>query len=111
MTDPFHTVRAHCLAIEGVTERVSHGSACFFAPGTRGKQFVACVDDHHGDGILGLWIAAPPGSQEARVAADPDTFFRPPYVGGRGWLGVRLDRHLPADELAGLLDDAFETVT
>ncbi len=108
--DPFAAVRAHCLAIEGVTERLSHGSPAFFAAGKRGPCFVMCQDDHHGDGILGLWIAAAPGAQEAAVVDEPAVFFRPPYVGGRGWLGVRLDKGLPAAELAGLLDEAHATV-
>jgi hypothetical protein len=69
------------------------------------------MDDHHGDGILGLWIAAPPGAQQAMVGSDPETFFVPPYVGGRGWLGVRLDRSLDGDELRELLDEAHATVS
>src|SRR4051812_29121860 len=76
--DPFEAVRQHCLAIDGVTEKISHGSPSFFARGTPsrpGPCFVMCVDDHHGDGILGLWIAAPPGAQAGLVARDPETFF------------------------------------
>ncbi len=111
MNDPFVPVRAHCLAIEGVTERVSHGGPAFFAAGPRGKQFVACRDDHHGDGIVGLWLAAPPGAQEAAIARDPETYYRPAYVGSRGWLGVRLDRGLDEDVLRELLDEAHATVT
>ena len=111
--DPFAAVRRHCLAIEGVTEKLSHGSPSFFARGTpsrSGPCFVMCMDDHHGDGILGLWIAAPPGAQEALVAADPDTFYIPPYVGHRGWIGVRLDRSLTTQELVELLDEAHASV-
>jgi len=112
--DPFAAVRAHCLSLDGVTEKLSHGTPAFFARGTASRSgpcFVSCVDDHHGDQIVGLWVAAPPGAQEAAVASDPETFFRPPYVGHRGWLGVRLDRSLPADELVELLDEAHATVT
>ena len=111
--DPFAPVRAHCLSIDGVTERLSHGAPSFFARGTpsrSGPCFVMCMDDHHGDGILGLWIAAPPGAQQACVAADPETFFVPPYVGHRGWIGVRLDRDLGHDELVELLDEAHTSV-
>ena len=111
--DPFAAVRKHCLGIDGVTEKLSHGSPSFFAKGTpsrSGPCFVMCMDDHHGDGILGLWLAAPPGAQEAAVSSDPETFFVPPYVGGRGWLGVRLDRSLSPDELVELIDEAHETV-
>jgi hypothetical protein len=68
------------------------------------------VDDHHGDGILGIWCAAPPGAQEAMIAEEPARFYRPPYVGGRGWLGVRLDRAPDWKELAMILDDAYRCV-
>jgi hypothetical protein len=111
--DPFEAVRKHCLAIEGVTEKLSHGSPSFFARGTpsrSGPCFVMCMDDHHGDGIVGLWIAAAPGAQEALIGNDPSTFYRPAYVGGRGWVGVRLDRSLPWAELRELLDDAHASV-
>lgn len=113
MTDPFQATREHCLGIEGVTEKLSHGSPSFFSKGTPSKAgpcFVMCLDDHHGVGILGLWIAAPEGAQEAAIKTDPDTFFRPPYVGHRGWLGVRLDGRLELPELYELLDEAHAAV-
>jgi hypothetical protein len=101
------------LATDGVTEKLSHGSPSFFARGTpsrSGPCFVMCMDDHHGDGILGLWIAAPAGAQQTFVTRDPETFFVPPYVGHRGWLGVRLDRSLARDVLVDLLDEAHAAV-
>jgi hypothetical protein len=101
-------VRALCLALPETTERLSHGSPTFFVRGK--KAFVMVLDDHHGDGIFGLWTAAPPGNQELLVAADPDRFFRPPYVGHRGWLGVRLDGDVDWDEIAGIIEDAWATV-
>src|SRR4051794_8519930 len=82
-------VRAAALALPWVTERPSHGAPTFFA-GT--KTFVMFHDDHHSDGRLALWVAAPPGVQASMIDEDPEQFFFPPYVGGRGWLGVRLDR-------------------
>ena len=54
--------------------------------------------------------AAPPGAQEALTAAEPDTFFRPPYVGHRGWLGIRLDGDIDWDELGELLTDAYRVI-
>lgn len=108
--DPFHPVREHCLQITGVTERLSHGSPTFFAPGSRGKSFCMCLDDHHGDGRLAVWIAAPEGAQEQLIAEDPNVYFRPPYVGPRGWVGVQLDKGLPLEVLKEHLDDAFTTV-
>ncbi|MCW2570949.1 MAG: hypothetical protein QOE84_872 [Actinomycetota bacterium] len=111
--DPFAAVREHALSIDGVTEKLSHGSPSFFARGTpsrSGPCFVMCMDDHHSDGILGLWIAAPAGAQQAAVSRDPETFFVPPYVGHRGWLGVRLDRSLTHADLVDLLDEAHHVV-
>ena len=101
-------VRALCLALPETSERLSHGSPTFFI--REKKAFVMVLDDHHGDGIFGLWAAAPPGNQELLVGADPERFFRPPYVGHRGWLGVRLDRAVDWDEIAGIVEDAWATV-
>ncbi len=103
-------VRARCLALPEVTERLSHGSPTFFVR----KTFLTWVDDHHGDGRTGFWCAAPPGEQAALVAADPQQFFVPPYVGGRGWVGVRLvhpDSRMPDwDEIHELIVDAYRCV-
>ncbi len=101
-------VRAACLALPEVTERLSHGSPTWFVRGK--KTIVTFVDDHHDDGVLGIWCAAPPGAQEELVASEPERFFRPPYVGGRGWVGVRLDVDLDPDELAGICEEAYRTV-
>jgi hypothetical protein len=101
-------VRALCLALPETTERLSHGAPTFFVRGK--KTFVMFHDDHHGDGRLAIWCAAPMGAQEAMVRSEPDRFFRPAYVGHRGWLGLRLDRDLDWDEVAGIVDDAYRTV-
>ena len=77
--DPFEQVRRHGLAMEGVSEKLSHGSPSFFARDTAskaGRCFVMCHDDHHGDGVVGLWFAAPPGAQEAALAQNSDVFYR-----------------------------------
>jgi hypothetical protein len=107
-TDPETTerVRAICTSLPGVTERLSHGEAAWFV-GPR--QFVT-TSDHHHDDRLGLWCAAPQGAQEALVQAAPNRFFRPPYVGHRGWLGVRLDGRVDWGEVAELCEDAYRTV-
>ena len=68
------------------------------------------LDNHHDDGRLALWLAAPEGMQQALVEGAPEHYFRPPYVGHRGWLGVRLDRDLAWDEIAGAIEDAYLTV-
>jgi hypothetical protein len=102
---PLDRVRAACLALPEVEERLSHGAPSFFV---RGKRcFVMVMDDHHGDGRFALWCAAPEGMQHALVEGDPESYFVPPYVGHRGWIGVRLDRALPWDEIAGAIEDAW----
>ena len=54
--------------------------------------------------------AAPVGVQQQLVEEEPERFFRPPYVGHRGWLGVRLDADLDGDELAGIVEDAYRCI-
>jgi len=98
-------VRKICAALPEIEERLSHGAPSFFV---RGKKTIAMfVDDHHSDGILGIWCAAPPGVQAEMIEEDPTRFFRPPYVGGRGWLGVRLDHDMSDTELSAILREAF----
>ena len=106
--DVLERLRALCLALPETSERPSHGAPSFFV--REKKCFLMLLDDHHGDGIFGIWCAAPPGNQELLVQADPARFFRPPYVGHRGWLGVRLNDGVDWDELAGIVEDAFATV-
>jgi hypothetical protein len=100
-------VRAICLALPGVTEKLSHGSPAFFA----GKQFVMLwPGGHHDHQFPHLWCAAPEGAQEELVATEPDRFFRPPYVGSRGWLGLRLDGPVDSAELTAICTDAYRAV-
>ena len=102
-------LRTVCLALPDTSERPSHGAPSFFV---RVKRcFLMLLDDRHGDGRFAIWCAAPDGMQEALVAGDPVRFFRPPYVGHRGWLGVVLNDGVDWDELAGIVEDAYETVT
>jgi hypothetical protein len=101
-------IRAICLALPEVSERLSHGAPTFFVRGK--KAFLMVLTDHHGDGRFAIWCAAPTGMQSMLVEADPERFFVPPYVGHRGWLGVRLDRGLHWDELEGIAEDAFAEV-
>ena len=60
---------------------------------------------------MALWCAAPPGAQEAYVAAEPDRYFRPPYVGGSGWLGVYLDVDVDWPEVERILAEAYRVRT
>ncbi len=106
MSEPVQRLRELCLALPEVTEKVSHGEPTWFVR----KVFVTLADHHHDD-RTGFWCAAPPGVQEALVATHPDRFFRPPYVGGRGWLGVWLDvPELDWDEIAEIVTDAYREI-
>lgn len=101
-------VRKLCLGLPDVTEKLSHGAPSFFV---RDKRLFAQVwTYHHSDGRFAMWCAAPTGAQSALVKADAERFFVPPYVGHRGWLGVRLDRKIDWTELAEILRDAHHEV-
>jgi hypothetical protein len=98
-------VREACLALPETSERLSHGSPSFFV--REKKCFVMFLDNHHGDGRLALWCAAPAGMQQALVESTPDHYFVPPYVGHMGWIGVHLNRGLDWDEIAGAIEAAY----
>jgi hypothetical protein len=107
-SDPFERVRRTALALPEVSERLSHGAPSFFIRGL--KCFLMCLDNHHEDGRVALWCAAADGAQEELIADDPDSYFRPPYVGHRGWVGVRVDRDLPSEEVDGAVTQAYRAV-
>ncbi len=102
--DPLSRLRALCVALPETTERVSHGEPTWFVRDK--KVFVSYANQHHDDRVA-FWCAAPPGEQEVQVATAPDRFFRPPYVGGRGWLGVRLDVAVDWSEIEEIVRDAY----
>jgi hypothetical protein len=102
---PLDRVRELCLALPEATEKLSHGEPTWFVR----KVFVSYADRHHDDRVA-IWCAAPPGAQQARVSADPTHYFVPPYVGGRGWLGVYLDLPVDWDEVADIVTDAYRQV-
>jgi hypothetical protein len=102
------TIREACLALPETSERLSHEAPTFFVREKR--AFVMVLSNHHGDGRFAIRCAAPDGMQKLLVESDPERFFVPPYVGHRGWLGVRLDRRLDWDELAGIVEDAYGEV-
>ncbi len=97
-------LREVCLGLPEVTEKVSHGEPVWFV---RRRMFVSFADRHHDDRVA-FWCAAPPGAQEALV--DDRRYFRPPYVGHRGWLGVYLDVPVDWDEVGEVVVDAYRCV-
>lgn len=108
LNDPLTRIREICLALPETSERLSHGSPSFFI--REKKTFASFHDDHHGSGRIDVWCPAPAGVQEQMVEAEPERFFSPPYVGGRGWLGVNLDVEPDWDEIAGIIEEAFRHV-
>jgi hypothetical protein len=76
-----------------------------------GKTFAYYLNDHHGDGIIGLACKVLPGENEALVAAHPVKFYMPAYVGPRGWVGLRLDvAGVDWDEVAELITGSYRLV-
>jgi uncharacterized protein YdhG (YjbR/CyaY superfamily) len=84
-------VRRICGAMPSVTEKLSHGAPTFFVEKDKGV-FTMFVDNHHQDGHLAVWLPAPPGLQSALISDAPATYFKPPYVGPSGWIGIELDQ-------------------
>lgn len=116
MSNPVERLRALCLALPATGERVSHGEVAFFAgtTDTSARMFVMLDENHHPQPgtaeRLGFWCAAPAGAQAEMIDEDPEHFYRPPYVGTRGWLGVRLDRSPDWSEIALIVREAYRCV-
>ncbi|MEX0846858.1 MAG: MmcQ/YjbR family DNA-binding protein [Ilumatobacteraceae bacterium] len=101
-------LREVCMALPEVEERLSHGEPTWFV---RGKKSFVMTADHHHDDRLGLWCAAPSGVQAELIESEPDRFFKPPYVGTRGWIGVYLDvPDVDWDEVRAIVTDAYRVV-
>ena len=100
-------VRKICLSLPDTTEKISHGEPTFF---TKKRVFVMFSNNHHHDGHVAVWVPAPPGLQEALIEEAPGAYYRPPYGGGSGWVGIELD---PVDDdvLAGHLRQAWNLIT
>jgi hypothetical protein len=107
-------LRTLCLGFPEASERLSHGEPTFFVgakQGKGGKVFVMFSNDHHGDGKIAFTCPAAPGAQELLIEANPRRFYRPPYVGPSGWIGVRLDvSPLDWDEIAELVEESYRLV-
>ena len=100
-------VRRICLALPGATEKIPHGEPTFFV---KKRVFAMFANNHHNDGHIGVWIPAPPGEQEALIANFPAIYYRPPYVGIKGWVGIDLDR-IGDDELGAHLTAAWKLIS
>jgi hypothetical protein len=104
--DPLARLRRICGSMPECEEKLSHGEPTFFV---RKRVFTMFANNHHGDGHIAIWIPAAPGAQEEMIAEAPGTFFRPPYVGVKGWVGVELAR-IGDEELTELIRAAWRMV-
>jgi len=96
-------VRRICASLPAVTEKLSHGEPTFFV---NKKVFTMFANNHHHDGHIAVWIPAPPGAQQALIRSSSKKYFKPPYVGVRGWVGIEL-REVGDDALSLHIYDAW----
>jgi len=96
-------VRSICLALPEATEKIAWGAPTFRV---NDKLFAMFADNHHNDGRVALWCNAPKGAQEVLAGSEPRRYFRPPYVGPRGWIGVLLDANSD-EEVARIVREAY----
>lgn len=82
-------VRRICAALPETMEKLSHGEPTFFVAK---KVFAMCSINHHNDGHVAVVIPAAIGIQAMLIEKAPQKFYRPPYVGGAGWVGIELPR-------------------
>lgn len=101
---PIDRLRAICLALPEAQEKEAWGDPTF-----RVRDRISAMEKR-GDGRISLWCKAPPGSQAVLIGADPERFFVPPYVGQKGWVGVRLDRDPDWDEVAELVRRSYRLI-
>jgi predicted DNA-binding protein (MmcQ/YjbR family) len=101
-------LRRICLALPEAQEKLSHGEPTWFAG--KGKVFAMFDDHHHGAEHISVWLPAGLGAQEALVESDPKRYFRPPYVGASGWVGVVLDTRPDWAAVAWLVEQAYRLV-
>lgn len=88
-TKQLERVRRICVTLPETTERLSHGEPTFFV---KNKVFVMFANNHHNDGHIAVWLPVPSGFQSTLIKTSPKTFFKPPYVGARGWVGIELNQ-------------------
>lgn len=99
-------VRQMCLSLPETSERLSHGEPTFFV---HKKMFVMFANNHHNDGHIAVWLPVPDGFQASLIQASPEIYFKPPYVGVKGWVGIELTRIMDKD-LQFHIETAWELV-
>jgi hypothetical protein len=105
--DPLTKLRKIIGALPETSEKISHGAPTFWGGK---KTFANFSNNHHGSGIVAIWCKLPPGAQQALVESEPDRYYVPPYVGPSGWVGIRVDREVDWEVVAGLLEEGYRMV-
>jgi hypothetical protein len=100
-------LREICGALPDTAEQLAWGEPTWRVGG---KIFAQLDDHHHGSEHVSVWLPAPDGAQASLIDADPDRFFRPPYVGHRGWIAVILDTKPDWDMVASLIAQAHALI-
>jgi predicted DNA-binding protein (MmcQ/YjbR family) len=98
-------LREICLALPEVFEKEAWGECTFRVAG--GSMFAMTDNNHHDSGHIAVWVKAPAMVQEILVNSDPKRFFVPPYMGKKGWVGVRIDERVKWDQTAAILKDGY----
>jgi predicted DNA-binding protein (MmcQ/YjbR family) len=101
---PVERLRSICLALPETAEKVAWGEPTWRV---KGRLFAQLDNHHHGADHLAVWLPAPLGEQESMIFLNPARFFRPPYVGQRGWVGVRIDRRPNWRLIAAVVKQAY----
>jgi hypothetical protein len=104
---PIDRLRRICLALPGAYEKISHGEPTFWV-GRRMFASFADASNHHGAGRHAVWCKAAHVTQDWLVAQAPERYFKPPYVGPSGWVGIYLDREPDWSEVAERLRHSHE---
>ena len=99
-------VRKVCLKLPDTIEKLSHGEATFFV---HKRVFAMCSINHHNDGHVAVVIPAAIGVQAALIEQSPEKFYRPPYVGHAGWVGIELPK-VSDRELAAHIREAWKLI-
>jgi len=106
-TSLLERLRTVCMGLPETTEKRSHGEPAWFAGG---KMFAMFDNNHHRSGHIGVWCAATHDAQDVLVRVNPHVYFVPPYVGHRGWIGIRLDGGVDWNELTEIVEEAYRRV-
>jgi predicted DNA-binding protein (MmcQ/YjbR family) len=106
---PIIKLRKLCLALPEAHEVEAWGEPTFRV---RNKIFAmyARANNHHGKGRDATWVKAAPGDQAKMVAAAPECFFAPPYVGPSGWIGIWLDGVVEWEDVADFVCDSYRLI-